>query len=149
MMTVAKTSAEATAPSTGNRDYCPRFQATMELIGRRWSASILRTLLSGSHRFCEISTTIPGISHRLVSERLGELIDAGLVEADGTGKRVSPHRGRSRSRAGLRRARPLEPAVDRREPFGPLTSALGTTHHSRRKIPDPPVASVTASTART
>lgn len=86
MMTVAKTSAEGKAPSAGSGDYCPRFQSTMELIGRRWSASILRTLLSGPHRFCQITATIPGISHRLVSERLGELIDTGLVEADGTGK---------------------------------------------------------------
>lgn len=66
----------------GGDDYCPAFQASIELIGRRWSASILRALLPGPRRFCEISDTIPGISHRLVSERLGELVDAGLVEQD-------------------------------------------------------------------
>jgi len=70
----------------GGGEYCARFQSTIELIGRRWSASILRALLTGAHRFCEISSTIPGISHRLVSERLAELIDAGLVAPEEGGR---------------------------------------------------------------
>jgi len=73
-------------PGGEGGEYCARFQATIELIGRRWSASILRALLTGSHRFCEISSTIPGISHRLVSERLAELIEAGLVAPEEGGR---------------------------------------------------------------
>lgn len=60
--------------------YCPYFQATLELIGRRWTGSILRALCMRAMRFSEISREIPGLSHRLLAERLKELEDAGLVE---------------------------------------------------------------------
>ncbi len=60
--------------------YCPYFQATLELIGRRWTGSILRALCMRAMRFGEISREIPGLSNRLLAERLKELEDAGLVE---------------------------------------------------------------------
>jgi len=60
--------------------YCPYFQATLELLGRRWTGSILRALCMRAMRFSEISREIPGLSHRLLAERLKELEDAGLVE---------------------------------------------------------------------
>ena len=59
--------------------YCPAFQATVELIGRRWSGSIIRSMLSGSVRFGEILSRVPGLSDRLLSERLRELEAAGIV----------------------------------------------------------------------
>jgi DNA-binding HxlR family transcriptional regulator len=59
--------------------YCPVFQQTIELIGRRWTASILRALFSGRERFTDVAQTVPGLSHRLLTERLEELRDAGLV----------------------------------------------------------------------
>lgn len=70
-------------------DYCPVFQSTIELVGRRWSGSVLRALLSGPHRFCEISESIPGISHRLLAQRLAELTSAGLIEPDPGGYRLT------------------------------------------------------------
>jgi len=60
--------------------YCPAFQATLELLGRRWTAAIMRALFAGSLRFNEAGRLIPGISHRLLIERLTELQEAGLVE---------------------------------------------------------------------
>ena len=70
-----------TAPSPNFPDsaYCPYFQATIELIGKRWTASILRALFSGATRFTDIARAVPGLSHRLLTERLNELVDAGLV----------------------------------------------------------------------
>lgn len=59
--------------------YCPYFQQTVELIGRRWTASIMRALFAGAERFTDIAQTIPGLSHRLLTERLDELREAGLV----------------------------------------------------------------------
>lgn len=53
--------------------FCPRFHHAVELIGRRWSGAILRAMLSGSTRFSEIAATVPGLSDRLLSERLKEL----------------------------------------------------------------------------
>ncbi len=59
--------------------YCPVFQDAVELIGRRWTGAIVRTLLTGSTRFGEILARIPGLSDRLLSERLRELEAAGVV----------------------------------------------------------------------
>jgi DNA-binding HxlR family transcriptional regulator len=63
-------------------DYCPNFQRTMELIGRRWTASILRALFAGKERFTDIAHTVPGLSHRLLTERLEELRTAELVSIE-------------------------------------------------------------------
>ena len=60
-------------------DYCPNFQRTMELVGRRWTASILRALFAGKERFTDIAQTVPGLSHRLLTERLEELREADLI----------------------------------------------------------------------
>jgi DNA-binding HxlR family transcriptional regulator len=60
--------------------YCPMFQDAVELIGRRWTGSIVRTLLTGSSRFGEVLAKVPGLSDRLLSERLRELEAAGIVE---------------------------------------------------------------------
>ncbi|MGH2734937.1 MAG: winged helix-turn-helix transcriptional regulator, partial [Actinomycetota bacterium] len=69
-----------------NRDsFCPHFQTAIELIGRRWSGTILRALMDGPLRFSEISTRIPEISDRSLSLRLKELenesVTVRLVEA--------------------------------------------------------------------
>ncbi len=57
-------------PLTG---FCPRYHHAVELIGRRWSGAILRVLISGPRRFHELLSAIPGLSDRLLSERLREL----------------------------------------------------------------------------
>jgi DNA-binding HxlR family transcriptional regulator len=59
--------------------YCPVFQQTMELLGRRWTGVILRCLLGGELRFSELRRGIPGLSDRLLAERLDELEQFGLV----------------------------------------------------------------------
>lgn len=55
------------------REFCPRFQQAIELIGKRWSGSILRALLDRPLRFSEIAASIPEISDRSLSLRLKEL----------------------------------------------------------------------------
>jgi len=64
--------------------HCPYFQGTAELVGKRWTAAILRTLLAGCSRFGEISAAIPGLSNRMLAERLEELQVAGLVSVSHT-----------------------------------------------------------------
>ena len=59
--------------------FCPAFQATAELIGRRWTAAIIRNLLAGSVRFSDILAQVPGLSDRLLTERLRELESEGIV----------------------------------------------------------------------
>jgi DNA-binding HxlR family transcriptional regulator len=49
------------------------------LLGKRWSGRILGVLMEGPMRFAELSRTVSGISESMLSQRLSELIDAGLV----------------------------------------------------------------------
>lgn len=60
--------------------FCPRFHDAVELIGRRWTGAILRAMLAGNTRFSDISAIVPGLSDRLLSERLKELEAQGIVE---------------------------------------------------------------------
>ncbi len=64
-------------PSGGN--LCPRFHRAVELIGRRWTGAVIRVLLRGPRRFNELLAAIPGISDRLLTERLRELESEGLI----------------------------------------------------------------------
>jgi DNA-binding HxlR family transcriptional regulator len=60
--------------------FCPRYHHAVELIGRRWSGAILRAMLGGIHRFSELTGTVPGMSDRMLSDRLKEFEAEGLVE---------------------------------------------------------------------
>jgi DNA-binding HxlR family transcriptional regulator len=59
---------------------CPHFHAAVELVGKRWSGAILSALTSGPCRFSRLGQAVPGMSDRLLSERLRELEAEGLVE---------------------------------------------------------------------
>lgn len=58
---------------------CAEFHNTIELIGKRWTGAILAVLIRGPQRFNEILATVPGLSDRLLTERLRELEDKGIV----------------------------------------------------------------------
>lgn len=64
------------------QNVCPLFHRAVELIGRRWTGAILRILLDGPARFGEIQARVPDLSDRLLSERLKELEDAGIVDRE-------------------------------------------------------------------
>jgi len=71
---------------------CPHFHAAIELIGKRWTGAIISALTEGPLRFGELARAVPGLSDRLLSQRLRELEDEGLVEREvepGTPVRVS------------------------------------------------------------
>jgi DNA-binding HxlR family transcriptional regulator len=59
--------------------FCPIYHQAVELIGRRWTGAILRSMLAGSTRFSDITASIPSLSDRLLSERLKELEQNGIV----------------------------------------------------------------------
>ena len=59
--------------------FCPAYHHAIELIGRRWSGVIIRAMIHGATRFSDIHAAIPGISDRLISERLKELEAEGVV----------------------------------------------------------------------
>src|SRR2546426_8020187 len=59
--------------------FCPRFHHAVELIGRRWSGAIINAMLPGPQCFNELLAIIPGLSDRLLTERLREFESEGLV----------------------------------------------------------------------
>jgi DNA-binding HxlR family transcriptional regulator len=65
---------------------CPHFHAAIELIGKRWSGAILSALEAGPLRFGELCKAVPGLSDRLLSQRLRELEDANLVRRSVAGE---------------------------------------------------------------
>ena len=65
-----------------NGKVCPLFHRAIEVVGRRWSGAILRILMEGPSRFCELRDAIPDLSDRLLSERLKELEELGLVSRE-------------------------------------------------------------------
>ncbi|MEV4875683.1 winged helix-turn-helix transcriptional regulator [Streptomyces cyaneofuscatus] len=50
-----------------------------ELFGKRWTGPIVSVLLQRPVHFAELRRAIPGISERMLSDRLSELGAAGLV----------------------------------------------------------------------
>ena len=68
---------EATAHSPA---LCARFHHASELIGRRWTGAIIYLLLQQTCRFATLRDAIPDITDRMLSERLQELEEEGLVE---------------------------------------------------------------------
>lgn len=60
--------------------FCPYYHRAMEMIGRRWAGVILRAMMSGVERFGELVAAIPGLSDRMLSERLKEMEAEGLIQ---------------------------------------------------------------------
>lgn len=58
---------------------CVNYQKTIEFIGQKWVGMIIYTLLDGPKRYYELMEMIEGISDRLLTERLNELVKEGLV----------------------------------------------------------------------
>lgn len=63
----------------GYEQMCPRYERAFEVLGKKWTGLILRILMSGPKRFSEFRGQVPEVSDRLLSERLKELEDQGIV----------------------------------------------------------------------
>ncbi len=64
----------------GAVDHDVRFQRAIELIGKRWTGAVVKALMTRPARFNQLLSGIPGISDRVLTERLRELEQEGLVE---------------------------------------------------------------------
>lgn len=51
----------------------------MELVGERWSMLIIRELMLGGRRFSDLRASLPGISAKVLTERLASLEQAGVL----------------------------------------------------------------------
>ena len=66
-------------PAPQSQAFCPYFHEAVELIGSRWTGAIIRAMLSGISHFTELKAVVPGLSDRMLSERLKELEAEGIV----------------------------------------------------------------------
>jgi DNA-binding HxlR family transcriptional regulator len=61
-------------------ELCTQFHHASELIGRRWTGAIIFVLLRARCRFATLREAIPDITDRMLSERLQELENEGIVD---------------------------------------------------------------------
>jgi DNA-binding HxlR family transcriptional regulator len=59
--------------------YCG-FARALEVVGERWALLILRDLLIGPERFSDLQRGLPGIPSNVLTARLKELEESGLVQ---------------------------------------------------------------------
>ncbi|GAA2629248.1 winged helix-turn-helix transcriptional regulator [Actinomadura fulvescens] len=93
---------------TGKRKYadgCATSHA-LDLVGERWALPIARELLLGAKRFTDLRTGLPGASPNVLSQRLRELEEAGVVR-----RRTLPPPAASRVYELTEWGRELEPVI--------------------------------------
>lgn len=56
-----------------NRCICPKFEAAIEILAKKWTGLIVRVLMQKTCRFRDIREQIPQMSERMLAERLKEL----------------------------------------------------------------------------
>jgi DNA-binding HxlR family transcriptional regulator len=61
------------------RYYCP-VELAVDVIGSKWAVVILAYLKEGEHRYGELRRKMPDITEKMLTQRLKELTEAGLVE---------------------------------------------------------------------
>lgn len=58
---------------------CPKYEAGMEVLSKKWTGLIVRVLLAGPKRFKDIKAQIPDMSDRILSERIKDLEQAEII----------------------------------------------------------------------
>ena len=71
------------AKNGGYHQFCPVAMAS-EVLCKRWTVVLLRELLAGSTRFNDLRKGVPRMSPALLSTRLKELAQAGILERRAT-----------------------------------------------------------------
>ncbi|SJZ62365.1 transcriptional regulator, HxlR family [Pilibacter termitis] len=60
---------------------CPKIEAAFSILGRKWNGLIIHTLLHKENvRFSELAQIVNNLSDRMLSARLKELEENGIVE---------------------------------------------------------------------
>lgn len=86
---------------------CPKFEAAFELLGKRWTGLIIRSLLNGAKRFSDFQVIIPNLSARMLTERFKELEEQGIIS-----RQVYPEMPVRIEYALTEKGRELEKAMD-------------------------------------
>ncbi len=65
--------------NAGYRQFCPVAMAA-EILCTRWTMLVIRELVAGSTRFNDLQRGVPKMSRSLLSQRLKEMEESGIVE---------------------------------------------------------------------
>ena len=113
-------------------ELCSRFHRASELIGRRWTGAIIFVLLKSRCRFATLRAAIPEITDRMLSERLQELEQEGIVEL--TVVPETPVRVEyCVTKKGRALASTMEALADWAHKWVPLETPVAATASKRRK----------------
>ncbi|MFB4163567.1 winged helix-turn-helix transcriptional regulator [Alteribacillus sp. JSM 102045] len=63
-------------------ELCPKFEEAFRLLGKRWVGIIIRVLEAGPMRFNEMAEQVPEISKKMLTERLKDLEEQGMVKRE-------------------------------------------------------------------
>ena len=77
------------AAGLNRRFYCG-VELTLEILQGKWKLVILAHLKEGPMRYSELRAAIPRLSEKMLSERLRDLEEQGLVSRSKVGSRGSP-----------------------------------------------------------
>jgi DNA-binding HxlR family transcriptional regulator len=69
---------------------CP-VEFSLDLIGGKWRAVILAWLKEAPHRYGELRKRMPGLTDKVLTQRLKELESLGLVTKNPAGRRPATH----------------------------------------------------------
>ncbi len=58
---------------------CP-IETTLKMLGCKWKVLIIRELLTGTKRFCELKKSVTGITQKVLTSKLREMEELGLLE---------------------------------------------------------------------
>jgi DNA-binding HxlR family transcriptional regulator len=126
-----RTTKKSSAPELA---LCGRFHRAIELIGRRWTGAIVFLLLRSRCRYATLRDAIPDITDRMLSERLQELEEEGIVE-----RTVVPATPVRVEYALTKKGRALASAIDAMAAWaerwvepGPRTSKAASASRARR-----------------
>src|SRR5215211_718965 len=70
------------AQTTRTYDHFCMLARALERVGDRWTLLVVRDLLGGPRRFTDLMDRLGGITPKTLAQRLRELTDSGIVEAD-------------------------------------------------------------------
>ncbi|MFD0390931.1 winged helix-turn-helix transcriptional regulator [Tistrella bauzanensis] len=82
----SRTSRQPPAPAMpAGPDDAPPVIALLDMLGRRWMLRVLWALRAGALTFRDLQETCDGMSPSVLSRRLAELREMGLIEPPGSG----------------------------------------------------------------
>ena len=88
MLAKVKRNGHSGGVARGYGQFCGLARA-LDLVGGRWALLVVRDLLTGPKRFSELQEGLHGVPTNVLTSRLRELEEAGIVE-----RRVQAHPGR-------------------------------------------------------